>query len=130
MLQQQELDELSNYLNSMQPMMVNRTLQLYQSDSTLQARYGIELRNMAQHGVSNFVEILLAAVELNQPKILADQLKWLENLLHTRQIDSRHLNIMLEQIRIYFKAKLPVAQREAVLAVLDQAVEQLGSVPK
>lgn len=123
-MEQKDYAEVRARLHAITPVLIDQTVELFKSDALLQARYGKNLREVAQQGVVSLRDVLLGALQFDHPRILAGELRWLERLLEARQIDIQTMRTNLALFRATLFKELSPEHSRPVLALFDQATEQ------
>ncbi len=124
-MERKEYEAVRAKLNQMTPSLVNEVVALYQQDPLLVERFGNGLTELAQQGVTSLRDVLLGALKFDRPQLLGSQLKWLEQLLASRQISPVTIQNFLEHFRTHLSRDLPSDAVAEVLRVFDQAVAQI-----
>ncbi len=123
----QELSHLSERMKALTPVLVDDVLVSFQSDPVLVARYGDNLRSVAEQGVITFREIVLGALEFDAPSIVTRQLDWLDRLLQARQIESTKVSFFLALFRRRINTDLSQAESVPLLALIEKVQARLKS---
>ena len=93
----------------------------FQTDPTLVARYGNQLRGMAEQGIVSFRDILLGALQFDAPSILDHELDWLDRLLQARQVEGNKVGLFLTTFAHRLETDLPPQDNAPLLALIHQA---------
>jgi hypothetical protein len=100
---------------------------LYAERPALLARYGPVGRQRCLEDVRYTLEHLIPAVDLGQPAMFADYVRWLDGLLRARHVDPADLLRSLELTEHVLDEWLPAAEAAAVRPVLRAGLAVLGA---
>ena len=86
----------------------------YAEQPDLMAKYGVAGRRRCLEDVRYTLEHLIPALDLGQPSMFADYLRWLDQLLRARRVETSDLVRSLELTEKVTRGQLPNDEAEAV----------------
>jgi hypothetical protein len=103
------------------------TAALYAERPALEARYGAVGRARCLEDLHYTLEHLIPAVELEQPAMFADYVRWLDGLLRARNVDTADVVRSLELTGQVVAAALSADEAAAVRPALQAGLAVLGA---
>lgn len=89
--------------------------------------FGERGRTACREDIRFHLDYLVPALEYGSPRPFADYARWLAIVLESRSVPSDHLGISFDWLGEFLSARLPAAEAQPALAVLDQAKRALGT---
>ncbi|MEI6043249.1 MAG: hypothetical protein WCS37_02540 [Chloroflexota bacterium] len=124
-MEKEQFNEVKARLQKMTPLLINGAVEVFENDPELVARFGISLREVAKQSVITLRDVLLGSLQLDHPQLLVGELKWLEHLLQSRQINPQTMHQNFQRFRTNLSMGLSPEDAAVVLSLYDQAVEKL-----
>lgn len=119
-----EFENLRLKLEALTPVLTKDVLEMMESHPELKARYGAGLFEVASQGTVAFRDVLLGAVEFRHPRLLANEIIWLDKLLTSRQLNHNNVDQFVTVIRTRLETDLPPAQATVLLSILSNAMQE------
>lgn len=102
------------------------TDRMYEERPDLLARYGERGRDKCLQDLRYTIDHLVPAVELEDPALFTSYVRWLDELLRARNVDTVHTVRSLELLAEAADAMLPPDEAEVARRILEAGVAQLA----
>ena len=99
----------------------------YAEQPELMAKYGVAGRRRCHEDVRYTLEHLIPALDLGEPSMFADYVRWLDQLLRARAVDTSDLVRSLEITEEVTRQRLPNDEAEAVAEVVKAGLSVLAT---
>ena len=103
------------------------TRALYDDMPELQAKYGDAGRQKCLQDLRYTIEHLIPAVDLVQPDLFANYVRWLDTLLRARNVSTREVARSLELMERVVRDYLTADEADAVAACVHAGLATLGA---
>jgi hypothetical protein len=124
-MEREQYDRVKAKIEEITPSLVNGAIEVFEKDPELVARFGSNLREVAEQGIVTLINVLLGSLQLGYPQLLEGEIKWLEHLLQSRQINLQTMYKNLECFRNNLSVNLPPEYSAEVLRLYDAAMSKV-----
>jgi hypothetical protein len=121
-MEREQYNLVKTKIEEMTPSLVEGAVEVFETDPELVARFGSNIREVAQQGIVTLINVLLGSLQLDYPQLLEGEIKWVEHLLQSRQINPQTMYNNLARFRTNLSIGLPTEYSAEVLKLYDEAI--------